>query len=723
MRASALGLFLAVFTIGCTSTDLVGVAVDLGGRGDEIASFELRVDSGPCHVDFADFAGGSGEAPLIARSWTRAQDAPSLGAIPAGTVSISVLGRDASCAPRLAGCTQLDNRDDVLVRLEPVSLEPPGGSCGASRECADGLCVAESIDAGRDALVQDAGPPDAPLDSGPPDAPLDSGPPDAPLDTGPPDAALDTGPPDAPPTDAGPPPLPRDIAVIVDEMGNTCTAVVVAPRWAVAAGACVMEQDSHELTVGVAPTIELLLTNDGLTWGTGVGSRLAVERTFSVDASSVPSAVGSSEAASIALLRLAAVIPMDYVDTYPTLARLLPTAETLVSIAWRDCDGTPETARFEQDRTEWGTFVADERCRAAWGGSIRQSAPLTGLVALWSPGGAVSVPSAVRELQEIMATWDRVGAEDASVTRVCTHATAVRYWGDLDGDGAPDMICHDDRFHDGARWIRFNMNRVLTGNLFYLGGFCVADGDRLHIGDFDGDGGSDLLCWNELTGTGHIEHVSDGVYGTTTWTSPMGRSWCRAVDGELHLGDFDGDGRTDLLCRRGATLEIDRATPEGGFDLVVVAGDSIANDWCTDVTATVVSGDFDGDRRTDLACVRRAAGAIDLQFARADGALFSGAVDETNSGLPTTFCATRGDVLQAFDADGDGVSDLYCSRSHLSRDTSYRASRRGATGPRFVLVDDPTTDVDESRRFGVWGSVRPRRVHAASQPYRRPAVR
>src|SRR5207245_389965 len=71
------------------------------------------------------------------------------------------------------------------------------------------------------------------------------------------------------------------------------------------------------------------------------------------------------------------------------------------------------------------------------------------------------------------------------------------------------------------------------------------------VGDFDGDGKDDILWRNSATGENYIYFMN----GTTVLTGGFvrqvaDRSWKVAV-----VGDFDGDGKSDILRRNSATGE------------------------------------------------------------------------------------------------------------------------------------------------------------------------
>ncbi|MEU8778677.1 FG-GAP-like repeat-containing protein [Streptomyces sp. NPDC048606] len=132
---------------------------------------------------------------------------------------------------------------------------------------------------------------------------------------------------------------------------------------------------------------------------------------------------------------------------------------------------------------------------------------------------------------------------------------------------------------------------------------------RFHSGDFNGDGRDDLVAWYDYW-AGHdtmFTFLSDerGGFPATApfvgWTVPAGR-WT-ASDAKYTTGDFNGDGRDDVaaLYRYG-----DQAVKLWTFLATPSGGFQdgrlawVADTWGPLARTDVHSGDFDGDGRDDL---------------------------------------------------------------------------------------------------------------------------
>jgi hypothetical protein len=117
--------------------------------------------------------------------------------------------------------------------------------------------------------------------------------------------------------------------------------------------------------------------------------------------------------------------------------------------------------------------------------------------------------------------------------------------GDFNGDGRTDLRCQDG---PGRHWIAFSNGNgsfasTSSGWPAY-GAWC----DLAHTqqGDFNGDGKTDLIC-NADDGRHILAFANaDGTFSSPGWWATP---WCDPV--HLGKGDFNGDGKTDLLCNSG----------------------------------------------------------------------------------------------------------------------------------------------------------------------------
>jgi hypothetical protein len=184
------------------------------------------------------------------------------------------------------------------------------------------------------------------------------------------------------------------------------------------------------------------------------------------------------------------------------------------------------------------------------------------------------------------------------------------------------------------------------------------------IGDFDGDGKADILWRNSVTGENYLY--------------PMNGLSIKATEGSVRtvtdqnwqvagIGDFDGDGKADVLWRH-ATLGqnyiyfMDGTTikPSEGFIRAV-----------PDLNWQVKGvGDFDGDGKADIVWRNSTSGQNYLY-------LMEGMVIKPTEGSIRTVTDLAWQIVAVGDYDGDGKSDLLW--------------RNSSTGENYLYPMDGTT--------------------------------
>jgi hypothetical protein len=123
--------------------------------------------------------------------------------------------------------------------------------------------------------------------------------------------------------------------------------------------------------------------------------------------------------------------------------------------------------------------------------------------------------------------------------------------GDFDGDGKSDVLWHNSTTGSNSIWL---MNgATISGGATAFATVADLNWSIAGVGDFDGDGKSDILWHNSTTGSNSIWLMN----GTTI--SGGATAFATVADlnrGIAGVGDFDGDGKSDVLWRNRATGEI-----------------------------------------------------------------------------------------------------------------------------------------------------------------------
>ena len=154
-------------------------------------------------------------------------------------------------------------------------------------------------------------------------------------------------------------------------------------------------------------------------------------------------------------------------------------------------------------------------------------------------------------------------------------------------------------------------------------------------------------------------------------------SWCQAI---MMTGDFNGDGRTDQLCYT--------TTGGVGTSKVSLAGPTqFANPttWITNFSLThVVIADFNSDGKSDLATHDPNDGKFRVALSNGTTAfqpptVWGTAVGDFQGG-PTVSCVGTQAVVGAGDFNGDGLTDVFCKRPYWESSYQFVGLAKNTSG-------------------------------------------
>ena len=214
--------------------------------------------------------------------------------------------------------------------------------------------------------------------------------------------------------------------------------------------------------------------------------------------------------------------------------------------------------------------------------------------------------------------------------------------GDFNGDGNADMAVANETS---------NIVTILLGN--GGGDFTAAptspetvgtDPNSLAVGDFNGDGKADLAVANAfvtttltvLLGAGNGDFTEAGTSPETLATNPD----------TVVTGEFNGDGKPDLAATRPGGVEI--LLGAGGGDFVIAP---TSPEPAGDTPRQVVIGEFNGDGQPDLATANQVSDDVTVLLGAGTGDFTAAATSPEASG-------DTSDSLTTGDFDQNGTTDL-----------------------------------------------------------------
>ncbi len=244
--------------------------------------------------------------------------------------------------------------------------------------------------------------------------------------------------------------------------------------------------------------------------------------------------------------------------------------------------------------------------------------------------GFVTADDPNPEDNEALASAAVVAEFSEGPTQIVNVAGDALQMGDLDGDGAIDLVT------TGAETIVFfnSGNRAVTTPGISLGP--DSGGSALAVLEWNGDGSPDIAVGG-LNGRSVEIFVNDGAGGFSSAASLQGSGIANVND--LLTVDADGNGISELLATgSGGTALLARAA-DGGIDVAPLT---------TGAGRDLAIADLDQDGDQDFIVVLASDRRVDLVYNAGDGSVAS--VTSLEQGSVANISAT--------DLNGDGAADL-----------------------------------------------------------------
>jgi|GEM_PF-1077784 len=216
---------------------------------------------------------------------------------------------------------------------------------------------------------------------------------------------------------------------------------------------------------------------------------------------------------------------------------------------------------------------------------------------------------------------------------------------DLDGDGNVDVVVNGD-YHELATY-RGNSDGSFT---LRSSSSAANIGARtsLVLTDLNGDGKLDLVAATTVLGSFETPLVTFRGNGDGTFANGISQPgpYVQSMN-DITIGDFNGDGRTDVIESSYEGQRIATGNGDGSFNAPLVAA--------RDSGRVAGAGDFNGDGKLDYVSMDVIGTAASIHLGNGNGTFTSGA----------TYIAGSAWRVYPIDFDGDGKLDIVAPGNDL----------------------------------------------------------
>ncbi len=295
--------------------------------------------------------------------------------------------------------------------------------------------------------------------------------------------------------------------------------------------------------------------------------------------------------------------------------------------------------------------------------------------------------------------------------------------GDFNGDDKPDIVVANYNDNTVSVLLNTTPTGAATPSFAPQETFSVGnDPDSVAVGDFNGDGTTDLAVANELDDTVSVLLNTTPTAATTASFAPQQTFAVGQNPVSVAVGDFNGDGRLDLVVANAGNITYNLfGAPMSTANVSVLlnatqAGATTASfapqqTFYGGVPDSVAVGDFDGDGRPDIV----AANSVYLffKYVMPDDTVSvllntTGAGATTASFAPQQTFALDGypnsaDSVAVADFNGDGRPDIVAANSNGTVSVLLNTTPAGSATFPAVVADVPGQGVEEyDRDAGAW---------------------
>jgi lysyl endopeptidase len=252
----------------------------------------------------------------------------------------------------------------------------------------------------------------------------------------------------------------------------------------------------------------------------------------------------------------------------------------------------------------------------------------------------------------------------------------TRLLGDFNGDGRADLLWRtrgglvNIAFMNGTTVLRWSLIDQFADNVAIMG-----------AGDFNGDGVDDIVWRNMVTG-GVTISVMNTSGRVASWL-PVGQTPIPLNVALEGIGDFDGNGRADMLWRNKTTGN--SVMSYHNLNGTVASWPNVSNYIDPVRTAAQRVGDINGDGRDDIVWRNTASGNVVISLMNGNVPNW---ISITQSPIPLTT------VIEAVaDFDNNGRSDILWRNTLTGRSLMSYHNTQGAVTSWPVVSENIATSV------------------------------
>jgi hypothetical protein len=242
--------------------------------------------------------------------------------------------------------------------------------------------------------------------------------------------------------------------------------------------------------------------------------------------------------------------------------------------------------------------------------------------------------------------------------------------GDFDGDGRSDIFLHNFETGENKIWLTLVDGTTIVEQPSVPS---LAKEWDYSIADFNGDRTADIFWRNQSTGENTV-WLNNGLglnfnFNSTSLTSVPVPGW------DYQIADFNGDSKTDLFWRNESTEQSAVWLMDGNNYIAngaVFLPTNVPAAWDANI------GDFDGDGRTDILWRNSQTGENGIWLINDTGTSYKAA-----EFLPNVPLAWNAGIT---DFNGDGKSDIFWRNSQTGEDAVWLMNRTTYTDADFLAT-------------------------------------